>query len=42
MLVSTRVAGDLTQFNLPDRLRREPSKEEKQFLAYHRRHVFSA
>jgi hypothetical protein len=42
MLVSAQVADDLKQFNLPDRLRREPTEAEKRFLAYHRRYVFAA
>jgi hypothetical protein len=42
MLVSAHVADDLKQFNLPDRLRREPTKAEKRLLAYHRRYVFVA
>jgi hypothetical protein len=42
MLVSAQIADDLKQFNLPDRLRREPTEAEKRFLAYHRRHVFAA
>jgi hypothetical protein len=42
MLVSAEIAAELKPFQLPDRLRREPTKEEKQFLAYHRRYVFAA
>ena len=42
MLVSTPVADDLSQFNLPGKLRREPTKDEKRFLDYHRRYVFVA
>jgi HNH endonuclease len=42
MLVSAQNADELKQFNLPDGLRREPTKAEKQFLAYHRRYVFAA
>jgi predicted restriction endonuclease len=42
MLVSAQVADEIKQFNLPNRLRREPTKDEKQFLAYHRRYVFAA
>jgi hypothetical protein len=42
MLVSAQIAHELKQFNLPNRLRREPTKDEKQFLAYHRRYVFAA
>ncbi len=42
MLVSAQIVDELKQFNLPDRLRRKPTKQEKQFLAYHRRNVFSA
>lgn len=41
MIVSAQIADDIKQFNLPDRLRRELTKAEKQFLAYHRRHVFA-
>lgn len=40
MLVSAQIANDIEQFNLPVRLRREPTKAEKQFLAHHRRYVF--
>ena len=40
MLVSAKIADDLKQFNLPERLRREPTKDEKRFLAYHRRYRF--
>jgi len=42
MLVSAQIADDLNQFNLPDRLRREPTQAERKFLAYHRRYVFAA
>lgn len=42
MLVSAEIAVDLKPFRLPDRLRREPTKKERQFLAYHRRYVFAA
>ena len=42
MLVSAQIADDLKHFRLPEKLRREPTKEEKRFLAYHRRHVFAA
>lgn len=42
MLVSAQIADELKQFNLPDRLRREPTKAEKTFLMYHRRNVFAA
>jgi hypothetical protein len=42
MLASAHVTDELKQFSLPNRLRRKPTKEEKQFLAYHRRHVFVA
>jgi predicted restriction endonuclease len=42
MLVSEQIQDDLKQLQLPDRLRRKPSKPEKLFLAYHRRHVFAA
>jgi hypothetical protein len=41
MLVSAQIADDIKQFNLPDRLRREPTKAEKRFLPYHRRYVFA-
>jgi HNH endonuclease len=37
MLVSAQIADDLKQFNLPNRLRREPTKQERRFLAHHRR-----
>jgi hypothetical protein len=42
MLVSAQIADELKQFNLPDRLRREPATAERRFLAYHRRYVFEA
>jgi HNH endonuclease len=42
MLVSDEIADELRTFRLADRLRRKPSKEEKRFLAYHRRQVFGA
>ena len=42
MLVSAQIADELKQFNLPNRLRREPTKAEKSFLVYHRRYVFAA
>lgn len=42
MLVSAQIVDDLKQFNLPNRLRREPTPAEKRFLAYHRRYVFTA
>lgn len=42
MLVSAQISDDIKQFNLPGRLRREPTKDERRFLAYHRRYVFSA
>jgi predicted restriction endonuclease len=42
MLVSAQIADDVRQFNFPNRLRREPAKQEKRFLAYHRRYVFVA
>jgi len=38
--VSAQIADDLKQLNLPNRLRREPTKREKQFLSYHRRYLF--
>jgi hypothetical protein len=41
MLVSAQIANDVKQFNFPDRLRHEPTKDEKQFLSYHRRNEFS-
>jgi predicted restriction endonuclease len=41
MRVSNEVSDDLKPFQLPDRLRREPTKDERRFLAYHRRHVFA-
>lgn len=42
MLVSDHVGDELKQFGVPRRLRREPTKEERRFLAYHRRYVFAA
>jgi HNH endonuclease len=42
MLVSAQIADELKEFNLPNRLQREPTKAERQFLAYHRRYVFEA
>lgn len=42
VLVSAQIADDVSQFNLPNRLRRKLTKQEKQFLSYHRRHVFEA
>lgn len=42
MLVSDEISAELRVMQFPDRLRRAPTKEEKNFLAYHRRHVFSA
>jgi hypothetical protein len=42
MLLSASVGGELKRLQLADRLRREPTKAEKLFLAYHRRHVFAA
>jgi predicted restriction endonuclease len=39
MLVSAQVADDLKHFQLPSKLRREPTKDEKRFLAYHRRYA---
>ena len=42
MLVSAHIAGELKQFNLSDRLRKELTTEEKQFLAYHRRYLFES
>jgi predicted restriction endonuclease len=42
MIVSAQIADDLRQLQLPERLRRRPTKEERQFLAYHRRHVLVA
>jgi hypothetical protein len=42
MILSASVGEELKRLQLPDRLRREPTKAEKQFLAYHRRHVFAA
>jgi predicted restriction endonuclease len=42
MLVADEIAAELRPFRLPDRLRCEPKKEEKRFLAYHRRHVFAS
>jgi hypothetical protein len=41
MLVSARIADDVKQFSFPDGLRHEPTKQEKQFLSYHRRNIFS-
>jgi putative restriction endonuclease len=41
-LVSDEIADELKPFKLPDRLRRAPTKEEKRFLAHHRRYVFAA
>jgi predicted restriction endonuclease len=42
MLVSAQIGDDLKQFKLPDRLRREPTKTEKRFLAYHRRYLLAS
>jgi ribosomal protein S27AE len=42
MLVSAQIANDIKQFNLPNRLRCVPTKDQKRFLAYHRRYVFAA
>lgn len=42
IMVAGEIADDLKPFRLPDRLRRKPTKEERQFLAYHRRYVFAA
>ena len=42
MLVSAHIADELKQFNLSDRLRKELTTEEKQFLAYHRRYLFES
>jgi hypothetical protein len=39
MLVSAQVADDLKHFQLPSKLRREPTRDEKRFLAYHRRYA---
>jgi len=36
MLVSAQIADDLKQLQLPDRLRREPTKAERRFLAWTR------
>jgi len=41
MLVSAQIADEIKQFNLPNRLRHEPTKQEKRFLAYHRRYIFA-
>ena len=40
MLVSAQIADELKQFNLPNKLQRESTNAERQFLAYHRRHKF--
>jgi hypothetical protein len=42
MLVSAQIADELKQFDLPNKLQREPTNVERQFLAYHRRYVFEA
>jgi hypothetical protein len=42
MLVSVEIADELKPFQLPGKLRREPMKDERRFLAYHRRYVFAA
>jgi hypothetical protein len=42
MLVAAEIAAELNPLKLPDKLCREPTKEERQFLAYHRRYLFSA
>jgi len=42
MLVSAEIADELNAFKLAAKLRHAPTKEERQFLAYHRRHVFVA
>jgi predicted restriction endonuclease len=42
MIMSAQITDDLKQLQLPERLRRKPTKEERPFLAYHRRHVFAA
>ncbi len=41
MLVSAQIADNVAQLHLPDRLRRKPTKDERPFLAYHRRYVFA-
>jgi len=41
MIVSAQITDDLKQLQLPERLRRKPTKEERPFLAHHRRHVFA-
>ena len=42
MLASAQIADEARQFNLPNRMQREPTNAERQFLAYHRRYVFDA
>jgi len=42
MIASAQITDDLKQLQLPERLRRKPTKEERPFLAYHRRNLFSA
>jgi predicted restriction endonuclease len=42
VIVSAQMTDDLKQLQLPERLRRKPTNEERPFLAYHRRHGFVA
>jgi predicted restriction endonuclease len=42
LMTSAQITDELRQLQLPERLRRKPTKEERPFLAYHRRHVFAA
>jgi predicted restriction endonuclease len=42
MMVSTEITAKLKPFQLPSKLRRELTKDERRFLGYHRRYVFVA
>jgi hypothetical protein len=42
MIVSAQITDDLKQLQLPERLQRKPTKQERPFLDYHRGHVFTA